>query len=137
MARSSPPTSAPDINLMFRAFSDPTRLRILHILESGECCVGDLVAILQVAQPAASRHLAYLRKAKLVAVRKAGLWKYYSLARPESEFHQRLVGCLTSCFTQVPALQEDRVRAAELKKAGGCCDIPPKPSTGPRRRLQK
>ena len=51
---------------MFRAFSDRTRLRILHLLQGGEMCVGDLVEVLRVPQPKASRHLAYLKKAGLV-----------------------------------------------------------------------
>ena len=57
---------------MFRAFSDRTRLRILHVLQGGELCVGDIVEVLQAPQPRISRHLAYLRKAKLVTVRKSG-----------------------------------------------------------------
>ena len=43
------------VNLMFRAFSDRTRLRILSRLQHGECCVGDLVRILGIEQPSASR----------------------------------------------------------------------------------
>lgn len=46
---------------MFRAFSDRTRLRILHVLQGGELCVGDIVEILQAPQPRISRHLARLR----------------------------------------------------------------------------
>jgi predicted transcriptional regulator len=52
-----------DVNLMFRAFSDRTRLRILRLLLGGELCVGDIVSAIRVPQPTASRHLAYLRKA--------------------------------------------------------------------------
>ncbi len=69
-----------EANLMFRAFSDGTRLRILRLLLGGELCVGDIVAAIQVPQPTASRHLAYLRKAGLVQTRKNGLWNYYRLA---------------------------------------------------------
>jgi ArsR family transcriptional regulator len=115
-------TDAQRINLMFRAFSDPTRLRILRLLQGGECCVGDLVTILQVPQPSVSRHLAYLKRAGLVAVRKAGLWKYYSLTPAGSgTFHQNLLHCLESCFADVPDLQADAQRAAKLRKSGGCC----------------
>src|SRR5690349_16819991 len=60
------------ISSMFRAFSDPTRLRILRLLQGGQCCVGDLVSILELPQPSVSRHLAYLREAGLVADRKEG-----------------------------------------------------------------
>lgn len=113
------------VDLMFRAFSDRTRLRILSLLRNREFCVGDIVEILQVPQPRISRHLAYLRKAALVAVRKAGLWSYYSLARAETAFHKKLLSCLGNCFSEVPQIQADQARATQIKKAGGCC--PPKP----------
>lgn len=74
------------IDLMFRAFSDRTRLRILHLLQHGELCVGDIVESLRAPQPRISRHLAYLRKANLVVVRKAGQWSHYSLAPAKERF---------------------------------------------------
>jgi ArsR family transcriptional regulator, arsenate/arsenite/antimonite-responsive transcriptional repressor len=109
---------------MFRAFSDRTRLRILHVLQGGELCVGDIVEILQAPQPRISRHLAYLRKAKLVTVRKSGLWSHYRLAPAKTPFHKKLLECLAKCFVEVPELQADTARAAKLRKAGGCCPEP-------------
>lgn len=106
---------------MFRAFSDRTRLRMLCVLQSGECCVGDLVEVLGIEQPSASRHLAYLRKAGLVCARKAGQWAYYSLARATGAFHAKLLECLACCFDEVPQIQADRVKGMKIKKAGGCC----------------
>ncbi len=106
---------------MFRAFSDRTRLRILHLLQGGELCVGDIVEILQAPQPRVSRHLAYLRKAGLVTVRKSGLWSHYSLARAKTPFHRKLLECLAKCFGEVPELQSDGARAAKIRKSGGCC----------------
>ena len=109
------------VDLMFRAFSDRTRLRILSLLRMREVCVGDIVEILQVPQPRISRHLAYLRKAELVKVRKAGIWSYYSLASAQTVFHKKLLSCMANCFSEVPQIQEDQARAAEIKKSGGCC----------------
>jgi ArsR family transcriptional regulator len=115
------PVAANRIDLMFKAFSDKTRLRILSLLQDGECCVGDLVHILGIEQPSASRHLAYLRKAALVAVRNAGLWKYYSLAPAQGAFHAKLQECLACCFQEVPQIRADQARAKQLRKSGGCC----------------
>lgn len=106
---------------MFQAFSDPTRLRILYLLREGETCVGDLVEVLGVPQPTASRHLARLRDAGLVEVRRDGRWSFYSLAPASGDFHRRLVGCLASCFAEVPELRADARRAARLRAKGGCC----------------
>jgi ArsR family transcriptional regulator, arsenate/arsenite/antimonite-responsive transcriptional repressor len=112
------------VDLVFRAVSDRTRLRILALLHGGEMCVGDLVTILRVAQPSTSRHLAYLRRAGLVTVRKCGLWKFYALAPAESPFHRKLSECLTGCLGEVPEIQADAARAERLRKAGGCCPRP-------------
>jgi ArsR family transcriptional regulator, arsenate/arsenite/antimonite-responsive transcriptional repressor len=110
------------IDRMFRAFSDRNRLRILQLLVHGEKCVGDIVTILNVPQPRISRHLAYLRKAGLVERRKAGLWNYYRLAPVHNSFHGRLLGCLTSCFQEVPEIKADAARAKKLRSSeGDCC----------------
>ena len=124
---------------IFKALSNESRLEILKALYqegiSGtlegkqpcaeKCsCVGDIVEILQVPQPRASRHLAHLRKANLVRVRKSGLWSYYSLASARTSFHKKLLECLVNCFREVPEIREDEKRAARVKKSGGCCPPP-------------
>jgi ArsR family transcriptional regulator len=115
---SSKPSST---DLKFRAFSDRIRLRILHLLIEGEMCVCDLVDIIKVPQPTASRHLAYLRKAGLVAAEKRGLWMYYSLTPAKTAFHKKLIGCLTACFEEVSEIRQDKARQAKLKASGRCC----------------
>ncbi len=109
------------VNLMFRAFSDRTRLRILRLLLGGELCVGDIISVIQVPQPTASRHLAYLRRAGLVEAQKDGLWNHYRLAPAETAFQRDLIKCLRSCFQDVPELAADEKRASQLRKTGGCC----------------
>jgi ArsR family transcriptional regulator len=108
-------------DLMFRAFSDRTRLRILYLLQSGECCVGNIVDILRIEQPSASRHLAYLRRAGLVAARKTRNWIYYSLAPATVPFHAKLLECLACCFSEVPEIKADQARARRVRASGGCC----------------
>jgi ArsR family transcriptional regulator len=120
VAKIATPKTTP-VDLVFRAFSDRTRLRILNLLKAGECCVGNLVEILGVEQPSASRHLAYLRRAGLVTVRRDGLWCYYSLASARTAFHAKLLECLACCFSEVPELQADQARGARIRDAGGCC----------------
>jgi ArsR family transcriptional regulator, arsenate/arsenite/antimonite-responsive transcriptional repressor len=123
--------ATPSIDLMFRAFSDRTRLRILYLLQGGECCVGNVVDILQIEQPSASRHLAYLRRAGLVAVRKAAQWSYYSLAPAREPFHQKLLECLACCFDEVPELRADQARARRVRESGGCCPGEEQPAKAP------
>lgn len=110
-----------DANRLFQAFADPLRLRILNLLSGGPLCVGDLVALLDVPQPTASRHLGHLRRAGLVSTRKRGPWVIYALAEPGSGLAARLIDCLGCCLHEVPALADDQVRAAALRRTGGCC----------------
>jgi ArsR family transcriptional regulator len=106
---------------MFRAFSDRTRLRLLHLLRNGELCVCDLVGALEVPQPKVSRHLAYLRRAGLVVARKEGLWMHYRLAPAQGKFHEKLLDCLATCFHDVPELSRDRKLPRKRSRSGICC----------------
>jgi ArsR family transcriptional regulator, arsenate/arsenite/antimonite-responsive transcriptional repressor len=114
-------TATNRVDLMFRAFSDRTRLRLLHLLRGGELCVCDLVAVIAAPQPKISRHLAYLRRAGLVLVRKDGLWSHYRLAPARGAFHAKLLDCLESCFRDVPQLAKDRSQLKEIARRKECC----------------
>jgi ArsR family transcriptional regulator len=107
--------AAHPVDAMFRAFADPTRLRILNLLLAGELCVCEIVNALRIAQPTASRHLAYLRKSRLVEARREGLWIHYKLAPPQTIFHKKLLDCLACCFRDVPQLAKD------AKQLTRCC----------------
>jgi len=65
---------------VFKALSDPTRLRLLGLLSDGEVCVCFLCDVLKLVQPKVSRHLAYLKRAGLVTARRDGKWMHYSWA---------------------------------------------------------
>jgi len=106
---------------VFKVLADPTRLRILCLLGAGELCVGDLVGLLGVPQPTASRHLASLRRSGLVTVRREGQWAFYALADATTEFGRTLLACLAACRNEERDLARDAVRAAELRASGGCC----------------
>ena len=54
---------------LFRALADSTRLRLINLMAEKEICVCYLVEVIDAPQPKISRHLAYLRKAGIVAAR--------------------------------------------------------------------
>lgn len=64
---------------LFKALGDPTRLRIVKLLERGELCVCQLTAALGMGQSRISRHLAVLKDAGLIEDRRAGKWVHYRL----------------------------------------------------------
>src|SRR6476620_10183362 len=82
MARKEKPF---DRELFFRALADSTRLRIINIIGDQEVCVCFFVEILKTNQPKISRHLAYLRRAGIVAARREGIWMHYRVATPRDE----------------------------------------------------
>jgi ArsR family transcriptional regulator, arsenate/arsenite/antimonite-responsive transcriptional repressor len=103
---------------LFRALSDPTRLRILGLLLTGEVCVCDLHESLKMSQPKVSRHLAYLRRTGLVATRRDGLWIHYRLAELPDPLRKTIGDAVTHALTHVERVQQD---AGRLQRKTGCC----------------
>jgi len=71
--------SATHLADIFKALSDPTRVRIVSILARTELCVCDLAATLGMTQSAVSHQLRLMRDMRVVRSRKAGRMVYYSL----------------------------------------------------------
>jgi len=107
------------VEQVFRALADATRVRILHLLRGGALCVGDLVSVLGVPQPTASRHLAYLRRSGLVLAERRGQWSFYKLAPARSKFHGKVLDALQAGESRQTRADETALRA--LRRAGGCC----------------
>lgn len=101
-----------DLDALFKAFADPTRLRIMNALAAGELCVCDIVEILGLPQPTVSRHLALLRREGLVEVSREWKFAHYRLTTPRDAVHRRLIGCVRSCFDGIAPLDAERERAA-------------------------
>jgi len=72
-----------NLELLFRALADRTRLRLLNLMRDQEVCVCYFVEILRASQPKISRHLAYLRRAGIVSVRRSGTWMHYRITVPK------------------------------------------------------
>jgi ArsR family transcriptional regulator len=109
---------APDL---FGAFANPTRLRILNLLqEQKEVCVCDLCEVLGEPQPKVSRHLAILRGTDLVQVRAEGKWKFYALAQPPTPLHRTLLRCVRTCLGGLEELAGDRERMAAIEPRLRC-----------------
>ena len=95
---------------VYAALADPTRLRILSLLGDEEVCVCHLHASLDVPQPTASRHLAYLRKAGLVEARRDGVWMHYRLARIDNQVVASVVKAALHALTHTTITQKDERR---------------------------
>jgi ArsR family transcriptional regulator len=106
--------------LLFAALADRTRLRLLNLMNGKEVCVCYFVEILGQSQPKISRHLAYLRRAGIVAARREGKWMHYSIAVPK---HAGAVRILSETLL---VLSEDRTMQADLARLNKACCVSPK-----------
>jgi len=102
---------------IYAALADPTRLRILSLLSDDEICVCHIHASLDVPQPTASRHLAYLRKAGLVEVRRDGIWMHYRLARVDNPVIASVVKAARHALTHAAISAKDERRLQIALKA--------------------
>lgn len=92
-----------------KAVSDPNRLRTLKILESGELCVCQITAVLGLATPTVSAHLAVLRRAGLIEQRRDGRWIYYRRALPaKGSTEARMLALAGDALANTPEAAEDQ-----------------------------
>jgi ArsR family transcriptional regulator, arsenate/arsenite/antimonite-responsive transcriptional repressor len=105
-----------DLALLFAALADPTRLRLLNLMNGREVCVCYFVEILGQSQPKISRHLAYLRKAGIVAARRDGKWMHYRIVTPRHEGAAKLLSEMLAVLREEKAMQAE---LAQFQKA--CC----------------
>ena len=101
---------------VFKALSDPTRLRLLNLLAEGEVCVCHLGEVLHMVQPTVSRHLAYLKKAGLVTTRREGKWMHYGWRKQADPVTRSILEGVRDWMMKDPALRQER-RALK----GVCC----------------
>jgi ArsR family transcriptional regulator, arsenate/arsenite/antimonite-responsive transcriptional repressor len=95
---------------VYAALADPTRLRILSLLSEDEICVCHIHASLDVPQPTASRHLAYLRKSGLVEARRDGSWMHYRLAPIDNPVVAAVVAAALHALTHTAIRDKDEHR---------------------------
>src|ERR1051326_2864951 len=101
---------------LFKALADRTRLRLISLLGDSEVCVCFLVEILKISQPKISRHLAYLRRARVVSARREGKWMHYRVAEPPDEHAARIFREVREWLAQDQEMIKDRARLVKL-----CC----------------
>jgi ArsR family transcriptional regulator len=103
---------------LFAALADPTRLRLLNLIGGREVCVCYFVEILRLGQPKISRHLAYLRKAGIVAARREGKWMHYRMVPQADEAAASILAAVLASLESNRQMQADR---AKLERA--CCAL--------------
>src|SRR5512134_341778 len=97
-----------------KSVADPTRVRILKMLEGGELCVCQIIAVLALSPSTVSKHLSLLKSAGLVNDRKEKKWVHYSLDRENEDAHVAgILRELAAWLDRDPVIVNDRARLAE------------------------
>jgi ArsR family transcriptional regulator len=129
-ATAKPRAAIDQLEDVFKALADRTRLRILALLGNNEVCVCHIHDSLGLPQPTVSRHLAYLRRSGLVAARRDGVWMHYQVSTSLDPVVQGVVNAAVAAVKHVPATTQDRRHFQRsfgqlyvLDSAGGgsCC----------------
>lgn len=100
----------------YRALADRTRLRLLNLLGDEEVCVCFFVEVLGMSQPKVSRHLAYLRRAGVVASRREGKWMHYRVVEPQNDAAARVFREVRAWLAEEKEMKRDRERLVKM-----CC----------------
>ena len=102
-----------------KSISDETRLRILNLLLVRECCVCEVMQVLNVSQTRASRNLNILYNAGFLKVRREGLWAYYSIEKSElPDYLSLLLNAVEISLVNNNAASRDREHLKEAQKLG-------------------
>lgn len=105
--------------MVMKAVADPTRVRILKLLETGEMCGCQVVAILGLSQSTISKHLFLLKMAGLVKERKDKKWVHFSLESSGSNpYARKLVNTLRGWLNDDPVVERDKKREALARELG-------------------
>jgi len=107
----------------FKALSDETRLRILNILLERECCVCEVMQVLDITQSRASRHLITLCDAGFLKFKRQGLWAMYSIDWENmKKNHIDLVAVVKVSLEENQTAISDKKKLSQTVKIGlsGC-----------------
>ena len=105
-----------------KALSDETRLRILNLLLERECCVCEVMQVLDISQTRASRNLNILLDAGFLKVRKEGLWAYYSIDTDSANYLSLLLKAVEQGLkgNKVANLDKEHLKEAERLGPESC-----------------
>jgi ArsR family transcriptional regulator len=104
------------IEELFKALADRTRLRLINLMGDAEVCVCFFVEVLKLNQPKISRHLAYLRRAGVVASRRDGKWMHYRIVEPPDPRAANIFREVRAALANDTSMKRDRARLAQI-----CC----------------
>ncbi len=110
-----------DLVKVFKALSDPNRVRIIKMLEERPLCVCEITEILGLAPSTVSKHLSLLRDADFILDKKEGKWVYYFLNKTNNKlFTASLLPLLEQWLSEDEDILHDRERVKNVDRNQAC-----------------
>lgn len=108
------------INLLFKALSEESRLRILSILMERDMCVCEIEVCLKLTQSNASRHLTELKRCGILDSYKIAQWAYYRINENFIKENMDLWNYLQIKLREIPTYQVDHEECSKCKALNLC-----------------
>jgi ArsR family transcriptional regulator len=106
---------------IFKALSDPNRIRILKMLQIRTLCVCEITEVLQLANSTVSKHLSILRDAELIHDEKDGKWVNYYLNKSKTELYvSQLLPLLAEWLPNDSTIQQDATKVKSVDRKTLC-----------------
>ena len=110
-----------DVVKIFKALSDPNRIRILKMLEIRPLCVCEITKVLNLATSTVSKHLSILRDVELILDQKEGKWVTYRLNNENPPPHvEELMPMVSQWLADEPLVLKDQEKIRKFPKDHIC-----------------
>ncbi len=106
---------------VFKALSDPNRIRIIKMLEVRPLCVCEITNTLRLATSTVSKHLSLLKEADLIRDKKDGKWIYYHLNEEAAQPYGHLIlRAMSNWVNEEKLVRADKAQVLEVSREEAC-----------------
>ena len=111
-----------ELTKLLKVLSDESRLRVLNLLQERECCVCEVMQVMDISQSKASRILSALYDAGLLKLRREGRWALYSIdTGAAKDYVKEILTGITRSLANNPVAAEDLERLKKAERVGPAC----------------
>jgi ArsR family transcriptional regulator len=111
-----------ELTKLLKVLSDESRLRVLNLLQERECCVCEVMQVMNISQSKASRILSALYDVGLLKLRREGRWALYSIdTDPAKDYVKEILAGIRLSLADNPVVTEDLERLKRAERVGPAC----------------
>ncbi len=111
-----------ELTKLLGVLSDESRLRALNLIQQRECCVCEIMQVMDISQSKASRILSSLYDVGLLKLRREGRWAYYSIVEdPEEDYVKDILMGIRESMAGDRAASDDLERLKTAERMGPAC----------------